>query len=117
MLLFVNLAGATDKLVLGFLYVCLCLQGRFIDKFVQTHRQGYIWPLPSRDALHFVVEVELPTRHSAVRYIPSFQANLPLFALNMDDISALRFGDVSLETTNSHIKVQVIIHHIYTRNC
>ncbi|KAI9465138.1 hypothetical protein BJY52DRAFT_1245300, partial [Lactarius psammicola] len=45
------------------------------------------------DALHFVVEVKLPASRGAVHYIPYFQADLPMFALDMDDISAFRFGD------------------------
>jgi hypothetical protein len=56
-----------------------------------------------------VVEVELPASHGAVRYLPSFEADLPRFALDMGDISAFRFGDVSLKSTNNHIKVRVII--------
>lgn len=59
-----------------------------------------------------MVEVELPASHG-VRYIPSFEANLPMFALDLDDISAFRFGDVSLRSTNSHIKVRVISLTIY----
>jgi len=66
------------------------------------------------DALHFVVEVELPASRGAVRYIPSFQADLPMFALDMDDMSAFRFGNVSLRSTNSHIEVRVIIIFLYT---
>jgi len=70
-------------------------------------RQWYInWPFSSRDDLHFVVEVELPASRGAVRYLPSFEADLPMFALDMDDISTFRFGDVSLKSTNSHIKVR-----------
>jgi hypothetical protein len=60
-----------------------------------------------------VIEVELPASREAVRYLPSFEADLPSFALDMDDISAFRFGDVSLKSTNSHIKVRVIILPIY----
>jgi hypothetical protein len=72
-----------------------------------TSRPWFIhWPIPSRDALHFVIEVELPASREAVRYLPSFEADLPSFALDMDDISAFRFGDVSLKSTNSHIKVR-----------
>lgn len=71
------------------------------------------WPIPSRDALHFVIEVELPASRGAVRYLPSFEADLPRFALNMDDISAFRFGDVSLKSTNKHINVRVSILLIY----
>ncbi|KAH9177519.1 hypothetical protein EDB89DRAFT_1933049 [Lactarius sanguifluus] len=63
------------------------------------------WYIPSRDTLHFVVEVKLPASRGAIRYVPSFQADLPMFALDMGDISAVRFGDVSLRSTNSHIKV------------
>jgi hypothetical protein len=55
-----------------------------------------------------VVEVELPASRGEVRYIPSFEADLPMFALDMDNLSAFRFGDVSLRSTNSHIKVRVI---------
>jgi hypothetical protein len=54
-----------------------------------------------------VVEVKLP--RGAVRYIPSFAADLPMFSLDMDDMSAFRFGDVILKSTNNHIKVRVII--------
>ncbi|KAH9067777.1 hypothetical protein EDB87DRAFT_1678160 [Lactarius vividus] len=64
------------------------------------------WYIPSRDTLHFVVEVKLPANRDAIRYVPSFQADLPMFALDMGDISAFRFGDVSLRSTNSHIKVK-----------
>ena len=60
-----------------------------------------------------MVEVELPANRGAVRYLPSFEANLPRFALDMGDISAFRFGDISLKSTNSHIKVGVIILLIY----
>jgi len=72
-----------------------------------TSRRWFInWPIPSRDALHFVIKVELPARRGAVRYLPSFEADLPRFTLDMDDISAFRFGDVNLKSTNSHIKVR-----------
>jgi len=64
------------------------------------------WPIPIRDGLRFVIEVQLPTSRDVVHYLPSFEAELPNFALNMDDISAFRFGDVSLKSTNSHIKVR-----------
>ncbi|KAH9047285.1 hypothetical protein EDB84DRAFT_1462114 [Lactarius hengduanensis] len=64
------------------------------------------WYIPSRDTLHFVVEVKLPVSRGAIRYVPSFQADLPMFALDMGDISAFRFGYVSLRSTNSHIKVR-----------
>ncbi len=37
-----------------------------------------------------------------------------MFALDVDDMFAFRFGDVSLRSTNSHIKVRVIILLIYT---
>ncbi|KAF8271095.1 hypothetical protein EI94DRAFT_1721330 [Lactarius quietus] len=72
-----------------------------------TRRRRFInWPIPSRDGLHFVIEVQLPASRNAIRYIPTFEADLPRFALNMDDISAFRFGDVSLKSTNNHINVQ-----------
>lgn len=84
-----------------------------------TPRQWYMnWPI-SRDALHFVVQVELPASHGAIRYIPSFEADLPRFALDMDEISAFRFGDVSLKSTNSHIKVRGAIastFNVYSMN-
>jgi hypothetical protein len=64
------------------------------------------WHIPSGDAFHFVVEVELPASRGEVRYIPSFEADLPNFTLDFDDISAFRFGDVSLRSTNSHINVR-----------
>lgn len=60
-----------------------------------------------------MVEVELPANRGAVRYLPSFEANLPRFALDMGDISAFRFGDISLKSTNNHIKVGVTILLIY----
>ncbi|KAF8270932.1 hypothetical protein EI94DRAFT_1569526 [Lactarius quietus] len=87
---------------------------------IYTSRPWYIkWPIPSRDGLHFVIEVQLPTSHNAVRYVPSFEADLPRFALNMDDISAFRFGDVSLQSTNNHIEVQGAIastFNVYSTN-
>ncbi|KAI9441484.1 hypothetical protein H4582DRAFT_1810952 [Lactarius indigo] len=67
------------------------------------------WFFPSRDALHFVVEVKFPAGRGAIRYVPSFQADLPMFALDMSDISAFRFGDISLRSKNNHIKVQGVI--------
>ncbi|KAH9042745.1 hypothetical protein EDB85DRAFT_1916640 [Lactarius pseudohatsudake] len=57
------------------------------------------WYIPSRDTLHFVVEVKLPVSRGAI-------LDLPMFALDVGDISAFRFGDVSLRSTNSHIKVR-----------
>jgi hypothetical protein len=63
-----------------------------------------------------VVEVELSASRGAVRYLPSFEADLPRFALDMGDISAFRFGDVSLKSTNSHIKVRVLIYACATAN-
>lgn len=56
-----------------------------------------------------MVEVELPASRGAVRYLPSFDADLPMFALNMVGLSSIRFGDVRLKSTNSQIQVRVII--------
>ena len=60
-----------------------------------------------------MIKVELPASRGEVRYLPSFEGDLSNFALNMDHISAFRFGDVSLKTTNNHINIRVIILFIY----
>ncbi|KAI0256051.1 hypothetical protein BJV78DRAFT_1118294 [Lactifluus subvellereus] len=68
------------------------------------------WPIGSRDNLRFVVAVELPsTRGGEVRYIPSFHADLPMFALAMGDLSAFHFGDLILKSTHSPIQVEGVI--------
>ncbi|KAI9465136.1 hypothetical protein BJY52DRAFT_1164758 [Lactarius psammicola] len=97
--------------------VCQLSRGnRQVGVGIFTPRQWHNnQPITSMDALHFVIQVELPVSRDAVRYIPSFQADLPMFALDMDDISAYRFGNVSLRSTNSHIEVRVIIIILYTR--
>lgn len=56
-----------------------------------------------------MIQVQLPASRGEVRYMPSFEGDLSNFALNMDHISALRFGDVILKTTNNYINVRVII--------
>jgi hypothetical protein len=74
---------------------------------MQTPSQWHMpWFSHGRD-LRFVVQVELPAIRDAIRYIPSFHADLPLFAANMGDLSAFHFGDVDLKLSNSPIKVEV----------
>ncbi|KAI0300461.1 hypothetical protein B0F90DRAFT_1723111 [Multifurca ochricompacta] len=75
-----------------------------------TPRSWYSrWLTLRRNDVHFVVVVELPSSRSAVRYMPSFHANLPMFSFALDDLSNLRFGDVILKSTNSPIRVQGMI--------
>jgi hypothetical protein len=64
------------------------------------------WYIRGSD-LRFVVEVGLPPSRGAVRYIPSLHADLPMFALAMGDLSAFRFGDVTLKSSNKPIKAEV----------
>ncbi|KAH9965384.1 hypothetical protein BC827DRAFT_1126128 [Russula dissimulans] len=59
--------------------------------------------------LRFVVEVELPPSHGAVRYLPSFRADLPMFTFALDDLSAFHFGNLALESSNSAINVEGVI--------
>jgi hypothetical protein len=56
-----------------------------------------------------VIAVELPSTRSEVRYMPSFHADLPLFALAMGDLSAFHFGDFILKSTHSSIEVEVLV--------
>ncbi|KAI0002406.1 hypothetical protein BJV74DRAFT_815652 [Russula compacta] len=67
-----------------------------------------LWPTRGRD-LRFVVEVGLPLSRGSVRYIPTFHADLPMFALAVDDLSAFRFGDVALQSSNRPIKVEGVV--------
>lgn len=67
-----------------------------------------LWPTRGRD-LRFVIEVGLPLNRGTVRYIPTFHADLPKFALAMDDLSAFRFGDVALTSSNRPIEIEVLV--------
>jgi len=75
----------------------------------QTPSRWNIIPWLGRGSnLRFIVEVELPPSRGAVRYLPSFRADLPNFALAMDDLSAFHFGDFALKTSNNAINVEVL---------
>ncbi|KAI9511484.1 hypothetical protein F5148DRAFT_1373789 [Russula earlei] len=71
------------------------------------------WPLPG-GGLRFVVQVELPTRGDAVRYVPSFRVDMPLFAMTMGNLSAFRFGDVALKSSNSPVAVERVVANALT---
>jgi len=57
----------------------------------------------------FVVEVELPPSRGAVRYLPSFRADLPMFTFALDDLSAFHFGNLALKSSNNAINVEGVI--------
>jgi hypothetical protein len=74
------------------------------------------WHARGNDA-RFVIIVGLPSGRGAIRYIPSFHVDLPMFALTVDDLSAFRFGDFALRSSNS-IKAEVLVLHcLAARGC
>jgi len=64
---------------------------------------------PQNSDLRFVVEVGLPPSRGTIRHISSFHADLPMFALAMGDLSAFRFGDIALKSSNRPIRAKGVV--------
>jgi len=63
------------------------------------------WPGDRRNP-RFVVEVGLPSGHGTVRYVPSFRADVPMFALAIGDLMGFRFGHFALTSSDSPVSVE-----------
>ncbi|KAI0263216.1 hypothetical protein BC834DRAFT_844646 [Gloeopeniophorella convolvens] len=62
-----------------------------------------------RDSLCFSITIELLSKHNAIRRYPAFGAELPKFAVHIKDLSTLRFGGVSLQSTDSSIEITGLV--------
>ncbi|KAI0261284.1 hypothetical protein BC834DRAFT_830545 [Gloeopeniophorella convolvens] len=79
-----------------------------IGIFTPTTWRGRFPPY-EKDRLRFLITVELPSKRNAIRSYPAFGAELPKFAVHIEDLSALRFGGVSLQSTNSPIEIAGLV--------